>query len=81
MPKKQWEVTLGDRRHAIELDHSEMTGSVKIRVDGERAVDERTVSSADFRFEIAGRSAVVRFKAGLLEDHDYRLLVDGAEVV
>jgi hypothetical protein len=50
-------------------------------VDGEQVVDERTSSSADFRFHIAGRSAVVRIKQELLGfQHDYALVVEGQAI-
>ncbi|MCP9489819.1 MAG: hypothetical protein MSC31_08070 [Solirubrobacteraceae bacterium MAG38_C4-C5] len=35
----------------------------------------------NFRFEVAGRSAIVRIKQELLGfQYDYRLVVDGAEI-
>ncbi|MBA3862120.1 MAG: hypothetical protein H0X56_09140 [Solirubrobacterales bacterium] len=81
MSKTEWDVTLDDQRHLVELDHGESLGKVKVRVDGEQVVEDRTSSSADFRFEVAGRSAMIRIKqelGGL--QHDYRLIVDGAEI-
>jgi hypothetical protein len=81
MAKKVWDVTLEDRRHEVNLDHEGLVGKVKVRVDGEQVVDDRTLSSGDFRFEIAGRPAMVRVKQELLGlQYDYRLIVDGADI-
>jgi hypothetical protein len=79
--KKTWDVRFDEGQHIVDLNHGEALGRVRISVDGEQVVDERTSSSADFRFHIAGRSAVVRIKQELLGfQHDYALVVEGQAI-
>jgi len=82
MPTRQWDVTLDDQRHTVELDPGEALGKVKVR-RGRRAGRGRSdLVQCDFRFEIAGRSAIMRIKQEWLGlQHGYRLIVDGAEVL
>lgn len=78
MPKKTWDVSLDDEMHTVDLDHGESMGRVKISVDGEQVMDGRTSSSTDFRFKVAGHSAVARIEQKWLGfAHDYTLVVNG----
>jgi hypothetical protein len=79
MAKRKWDVTLDDHRHRVDLDRG-VTGRVKVLVDGEQVLDERTAAGDDVRFEIAGRSAIVRLEQKWWGANDFRLIVDGAEI-
>jgi hypothetical protein len=57
---KVWRVDVDGREHEVEVDHSTMTGKIRLKLDGEEIADDRLwLAEKPVEFEIAGRPAVV----------------------
>lgn len=78
---KHWHLSLDDQPHEVALEASEWKARVKVMVDNETVVDERSSLGSDIVIEVAGRPAKIRIDKGTLNlTRNYRLIVDGAEV-
>ena len=57
---KVWRVEVDGVEHEVEVDHSTMTGKIRLKLDGVEIADDRLwLAEKPVEFEIAGRPAVV----------------------
>ena len=57
---KVWRVDVDGREHEVEVDHSTMTGKIRLKLDGVEIADDRLwLAEKPVDFEIAGHPARV----------------------
>jgi Fas apoptotic inhibitory molecule (FAIM1) len=85
MRKKTWSLTLEDRPHTVELQHSSYSGSQSITVDGKKIEIPREQRAARWdtgskhSFLIGGHEAVVAIRSSGFA-FEYELFVDGKSI-
>ncbi|MFT7840394.1 hypothetical protein Q5530_29995 [Saccharothrix sp. BKS2] len=56
-----WRVTVAEREHEVEIDHSSMTGKILVSVDGEQVGDGRLwFTRKEIDFQVGGVPARIK---------------------
>lgn len=89
MTKRHWGLDLEGRSFLVELDHTYLSGRIRLRADGEVVLDRRprsvrewlalTALPAEHSFALGGRELKVRVEPGAVR-YGFDLVVDGRSV-